>query len=962
MQEIVNAQAVIEPQIEGVSIKLGKVRVEKPRVTEADGTKRALYPMEARMRDLTYSAPVFLEMTQVINGVEKKTEDVYIGELPVMLKSKLCYLKGKNRQELIALGEDPLDFGGYFIINGIEKSLMTLEDLAPNRVFVSREKDKDLIQAKVFSTRGGFRGRCTVDRNREGRLSVTLPSYSKSLELILVLHALGLDKEEKIFEAFTDSPEVKNDLLLNLELAVSRNRKEALQIIGKRAAPGQPEEYQVKRAELLLDRYLLPHIGVGESDRLSKAFFLCRMAEHAILVAYKKRVAEDKDHYSNKRVKIAGKLMEELFRYAFQFLVKDVAYQMERANVRGRKMSLYAIVRPDALTERIKYAMATGNWVGGHTGVCQPIDRYNYISAVSYLKRVVSPLAKKHPHYKARDLNGTHWGRLDPNETPEGPNCVAPDTQVLTSDYTALSISDLGEKGLWADVGISAFDWSRKKICRASVARYLKREPVGGKAFEVRTLETNRRVVATADHPFYSQNGKVPLSVLKPGDKVAVLPLKPLDFEPVESALKVLVDENGLRKACPPKTSFEYVARELEKRGLLPLKASDSRVSALARLVGHVFGHGALSYSMKKFKSNTVIVFTGGSKDLDEIAVDVRALGFNVSKETTHTATSISSDGRMISGVTHRRACYSKPLWVLLRALGAPVGDKTVSAFRVPEWIVNGKRLFAREFLAAFFGSEMSTPRVLAVDGKTFATPCFSLNKSVEKLDGGLAFCEDVKKLLEKFNVRTSHVKVVYGIKRKDGSETRKIKFFVNSDLENLLNLYGTIGFAYSPRKRMLARFAFEYLLTKKNMLEERTALREKAFESYCNGSSKKQILEALNGRIRTHDLRNWLAKTSVTVRVSEKDFPKFADWIANHALSEDGLVWETVASIKQVECRDVRDITTLEETHNFFANGFLTGNCGLIKNLALFCEVSTGAEEKKVENTLRKLGVSLKL
>jgi len=51
------------------------------------------------------------------------------------------------------------------------------------------------------------------------------------------------------------------------------------------------------------------------------------------------------------------------------------------------------------------------------------LDRYNFISAASFLKRVTSPLAKKHPHYKARDLNGTHWGRLDPNETPEGPNC-----------------------------------------------------------------------------------------------------------------------------------------------------------------------------------------------------------------------------------------------------------------------------------------------------------------------------------------------------------------------------------------------------------------------------------------------------------------------------------------------------------------------------------------------------------
>lgn len=423
MQEIIEQQTIIEPQIEGISIKLGKVRVERPMVIEADGSRRPLFPIEARVRDLSYTAPIFLEMTQVINGTAKRTEDVFIGELPVMLKSKLCYLHGKSEEELTKMSEDPLDIGGYFIINGTEKTLMSLEDLAPNRILVSKEKDTGLVQAKVFSTRLGFRGRITVDRTAEGKMSVTLPSYNKAIEISLLLRALGLDSNEKILEGFSDEIEVHNDILLNIESDPSRKKSEALEIIGKRAAPGQPVDYQVKRAELLIDRYLLPHIGVESDNRLAKAYFLCRMSERAILVFYKKRLVENKDHYSNKRIKISGKLMEELFRYSFQFLVKDIAYQMERANVRGRKLSMFAVVRPDALTERIKYSMATGNWVGGHTGVSQPLDRYNFISAVSFLRRVTSPLAKKHPHHKARDLNGTHFGRLDPNETPEGPNC-----------------------------------------------------------------------------------------------------------------------------------------------------------------------------------------------------------------------------------------------------------------------------------------------------------------------------------------------------------------------------------------------------------------------------------------------------------------------------------------------------------------------------------------------------------
>jgi DNA-directed RNA polymerase subunit B" len=422
LQKVVDAQEYIEPQIEGLVLKLGKIRVEKPRVIEVDGSSRICYPSEARVRDLSYTAPLFLEITPVIHGSEKRTEEVFVGELPVMVKSKLCYLTGKSEEELIALGEDPLDPGGYFVVNGTEKSLMTLEDLAPNRILVSREKDGKLVQAKIFSTRLGFRGRCTVDRSLEGKLGVTMPSYSKPLELTLTMKALGLS-QEKISEAFSDNPLVLNDINLNLELDEVKTKREALEVIGKRAAPGQPTEYQVRRAELLLDRYLLPHIGIDEGARIAKGYFIARMAERAILVAYKKRSPDDKDHYANKRLKISGALMEELFRYAFQFLVKDVAYQMERANVRGRKMSMFTVVRPDALTERIKYSMATGNWVGGHSGISQPLDRYNHISTMSFIRRVTSPLAKKHPHYKARDLNGTHFGRLDPNETPEGPNC-----------------------------------------------------------------------------------------------------------------------------------------------------------------------------------------------------------------------------------------------------------------------------------------------------------------------------------------------------------------------------------------------------------------------------------------------------------------------------------------------------------------------------------------------------------
>jgi len=427
IQSVIDRVGVIQPSIEGFELRFGAVRLEKPMIVEADGSRRPIYPVEARLRNLTYSAPIFLEIIPVFNGVEKRTyAEVFIGELPVMVRSKLCHLENMNEDELIDAGEDPADPGGYFIINGSERVLVSIEDLAPNRIMVSKEKDGAIITSKVFSTRFGFRARCVVERTNEGVMHVVFPAAPKDLPFISVLRALGLAEKNEILKSFSPDLHVQHDILLNLEDAESKEKKDEppLEFLGNKAAPGQSKEYKQKRAEVLLDTYLLPHLGSAAEDRRKKALYLCKMAERSIRVGYKDVPQDDKDHYANKRIKLTGDLMEELFRYAFQFLVKDVAYQAGRADARGRRLVVQTLVRPDALTDRIRYSMATGNWIAGQTGVSQLLDRTSFLATTSHLRRIISPLSRKHPHFKARDLHGTHYGKLCPNESPEGPSCA----------------------------------------------------------------------------------------------------------------------------------------------------------------------------------------------------------------------------------------------------------------------------------------------------------------------------------------------------------------------------------------------------------------------------------------------------------------------------------------------------------------------------------------------------------
>jgi DNA-directed RNA polymerase subunit B" len=240
---------------------------------------------------------------------------------------------------------------------------------------------------------------------------------------VQLLRVLGLDNPEHLLASFSDEKHIRNDVILNLEAEQSRTRDEAVDMLSRRLSPGQPPEFRLNRMENLLDNYLLPHVGVTKAARMDKAKFLVRMAERATRVAYHEISPDDKDHYANKRVKLAGDMMEELFRYAFQFLIKDLVYQASRADARGRRLQVHTLIRQDVMGDRIKYAMATGNWIAGQTGVSQLLDRVSYLSTISHLRRVISPLSKKHPHFKARDLHGTHIGKLCPNETPEGPSC-----------------------------------------------------------------------------------------------------------------------------------------------------------------------------------------------------------------------------------------------------------------------------------------------------------------------------------------------------------------------------------------------------------------------------------------------------------------------------------------------------------------------------------------------------------
>lgn len=410
------------PELGEFKIKLGEFKIGEPSVKEADGSVRGILPLEARARNLTYSAPMFIEMTPILNNIESDTIVVNFGDMPVMLKSRICPLATMSRQELIENGEDPDDPGGYFIINGTERILVLVEEIASNRIITAKVSSGNVAEiARIHSEKDGYIQRHLLERKNDGTITISFANVNK-LPIAILLKALGLESDKDIAVVISTDPEIQEEFYVNLYETEASTKQGALEDIGKHIKIPQ-KEYRIDRAVKLVDRYLLPHLGQTTDKRIEKAMFLSKAVAKLIKLHLNKIEEDDLDHYSNKRLKLSGDLLEILLRSILLGkwgLITRITYNYQKLTKRGRLPPLQAIVESNVLTNQLVSALAIGSWVGGRTGISQRLERGSYIKTISHMRNVLSPLTSTQEHFEARELHPTHFGKLCTSETPEG--------------------------------------------------------------------------------------------------------------------------------------------------------------------------------------------------------------------------------------------------------------------------------------------------------------------------------------------------------------------------------------------------------------------------------------------------------------------------------------------------------------------------------------------------------------
>lgn len=414
MQEIVDeiSETIDDEDFE---INLGKIKVGKPIVIEADGSSSFITPAEARLRNLTYSAPITLELT-VKKDNQVDSEIVEIGKIPIMVGSEVCNIHGMTKEELIQNYNDPLDPGGYFIINGNERVMVMAEDLAENQAFIEEDKTGNL-NLRIFSLKGTYRIPVTISEDKEGLFEVSFSRF-KSLPIMIILKALGLTKESEISKLI--GKETDSVIVNFYEFANIATQEDAIMYIAEKTFLQGTKKEMIDRTKQRIDSYLFPHIGQKKEDRIKKAITLCKLLKQFLIAKDNPKIRTEKDHYANKRVRLSGDLLSSLFRVNLGILIRDIKYSLQKSSKRKKFYSIKTIAKSTLFSHRVQSAIATGSWVGERNGVTQNMDKTNYLATISQLQRVSSMLPGEQENFLARTLHPTHYGRFCPIETPEG--------------------------------------------------------------------------------------------------------------------------------------------------------------------------------------------------------------------------------------------------------------------------------------------------------------------------------------------------------------------------------------------------------------------------------------------------------------------------------------------------------------------------------------------------------------
>lgn len=444
-------------------LQFQNIYVAKPEIIDPNGVRRDLYPSECRDRMMSYSGDVYVDIIhEIVNSSDKtKKSDTYkeinIGKIPIMLGSGWCHLTGLNQEQMIQQKECINDPGGYFVSSGKEYALLSQDRMAHNEIFVFESGSK---QNKTTTRNGNKKTReyshhaivrsynensepnisttqamitCEdIDRGEESLIYFNIPGFKEEIPLVVIFLAFNVKLEDieryilgDVSEDDKTDKEKENMKMLRkllkpsltdtvLSKKIVKDQESAIVFLSTLVTTQRDKK--IDSVHYFLSYKFLQNI----EDMKIKLHNFSHMVYLLLSTAAGIRPADDRDHYARKRVETAGSLFNNLIRSIWKNVSREVKGLLEK-----KKNLTVQTVYDNKLTSVVKKALETGNWYAvktknAKTGVSDNLNRHNYISTLSNIRRVITPSEKNSRVVKPRHLHPSQFGFICPFETPEG--------------------------------------------------------------------------------------------------------------------------------------------------------------------------------------------------------------------------------------------------------------------------------------------------------------------------------------------------------------------------------------------------------------------------------------------------------------------------------------------------------------------------------------------------------------
>ena len=454
-----------------IEVKFDKFHLYRAQIHENNGATKLMFPQEARLRNFTYASTMTVdanikyivrsgEQLENVQTFHKVLPNIHIGKMPIMLKSSVCILNQYAHINHIETGECSYDAGGYFIINGSEKTVLGQERAAENKVFcynISKGNTKWTWLAEVksvpdFKCISPKQINMMIASKNNGfgfPIYVQIPRVKQPVPLFVLFRALSVLSDKEICEKVVfdiENKEGNNEAILtalrasvidaNTVLTHEDAMRQITSIVmftplnmDKETGAKKKRDFAVE----ILTNDLFPHC----KTQAQKIYYLGYMVSRVIKCSLGLTKQDDRDSYMNKRIDLTGVLLNNLFRNYFNKVVKDMSKQVIREINTGswkstedylsilNKTNVYKIIKSTTIENGIKRALSTGdfgikNVNTNKVGVAQVLNRLTYVSSLSHLRRINTPIDKSGKLIPPRKLHNTTWGFLCVAESPEG--------------------------------------------------------------------------------------------------------------------------------------------------------------------------------------------------------------------------------------------------------------------------------------------------------------------------------------------------------------------------------------------------------------------------------------------------------------------------------------------------------------------------------------------------------------